>query len=266
MSSQPSVVVGQVHSAIAGTNSKQSPSYVSVRDASKKQLSGYLGTEITDGRVHINKLTDQDIKDLEVLLAQRGVVVLRSQHITPEEQIEFGRRFGKLHVHPAVQFKGYWPELLIVHSDANQPATAENWHADVSFLETPPKISILRIETTPETGGDTLFVNTQTAYDKLSAPLKQLAKSVKAIHSGLHVFGYSSQVAKLNELGIEVPKDGVGVSGARALINRKYEISVDSKSIEKDLPLPVEVSHSHEFRVFAFSASDKSFSFLFTFP
>lgn len=68
-------------------------------------------------------------QDLELLLAERGVVVLRDQHITPEEQLEFGRRFAghRLHVHPVAQIKGFSPELIVVHSNPENPATADNW-------------------------------------------------------------------------------------------------------------------------------------------
>ncbi|KAI9013495.1 hypothetical protein DFJ74DRAFT_709945 [Hyaloraphidium curvatum] len=212
---------------------------ISVRLAEKKNLSGFLGVEILDPRVKIPALSDDDIKELEQLLATRGVVVLRDQHITVEQQLEFGRRFGKLHVHHAAQFADFSPEVLVVHADGDNAQTAEGWHADVTFLEEPPKISILRMETTPPVGGNTNFVNVQTAYDKLSPPLKQLAKSLKAVHSGLHTFGYTATKQRLHDFGIPVPQSTKGVTGYG--LNRvRFPLSVDIASTELDAPLPVE--------------------------
>lgn len=122
-----------------------------------------------------------------------------------------------------------------MHSDERTAATAESFHADVSFIETPPKISILRFETLPPVGGDTLFISTEAAYDKLSPPLKQLAKSLKAVHSGIKSFGYRALLDRYHEYGIPAP------TGDEILNHRgKYKLSVNIRDTELDAPLPVE--------------------------
>ena len=44
--------------------------------------------------------------------------------------------------------------------------------------------SILKLETVPEHGGDTLFANMYAAYDALSAPMKQMLEQLTATHDG----------------------------------------------------------------------------------
>lgn len=58
--------------------------------------------------------------------------------------------------------------MLVVHSDKENPGTAELPHADVSSDQEPPRISILRIEKLPENGGgETEFVDARVVYDKV---------------------------------------------------------------------------------------------------
>jgi taurine dioxygenase len=44
--------------------------------------------------------------------------------------------------------------------------------------------SILRLETVPPTGGDTLFASTAAAYEALSTPMKRMLDGLTATHDG----------------------------------------------------------------------------------
>lgn len=73
-----------------------------------------VGTEFPRGSVQLVDLlrapnSDELIRDLAVLIAERGVVFFRAQHITPADQRELVQRLGelsgkpatsKLHIHP----------------------------------------------------------------------------------------------------------------------------------------------------------------------
>ena len=48
---------------------------------------------------------------------------------------------------------------------------------------TPPKFTILRPEKLPDRGGNTLWGNTQSAYDELPESLKSLADQLLALHT-----------------------------------------------------------------------------------
>lgn len=166
--------------------------------AARRDLVKALGTEV--GGVQLVDLDDGDIEELKRLAAERGVVFFRDQDMTPEDQIAFGRRLGEILVFPTQRDdegrpvgEGY-PELIRVHGDATSTAVpGEGWHSDVSCDERPPALSMLRIDTVPSIGGDTLFASMYAAYDALSAPVRAFLDGLDAVHSGLHAgppYGY----------------------------------------------------------------------------
>jgi taurine dioxygenase len=145
-------------------------------------LNRHIGTEL--GGVQLTELDEEGVLSLRDLVAERGVVVLRDQQMTLDEQIEVGRKLGPLHIHPAYADKGR-PEALRIHADADtRHAAGEGWHTDVSCDELPPAISMLRIEVNPSAGGDTAFASTYAAYEALSDPIKQLLLGLEAVHVG----------------------------------------------------------------------------------
>lgn len=145
-------------------------------------LNCHLGTELSG--VHLLELDDAGIEELKLLVAERGVVAVRDQVMTLEEQIAFGRRLGPLHVHPAYADAAH-PEALRIHADANsRHAAGEGWHTDVSCDLQPPGISMLRIEVTPSAGGDTAFASMYRAWESLSEPMRAFLAGLEAIHAG----------------------------------------------------------------------------------
>ena len=71
-------------------------------------------------------LSDDDIRAIKAALDKHGVIFFRDQDITPEQHLAFGRRFGELHVHPAVRGKPReeWTEIMPVHADATTARVA----------------------------------------------------------------------------------------------------------------------------------------------
>ena len=66
-------------------------------------------------------------------LAENQVIFFRDQQLTPEQHLDFGRKFGELHIHPAAPHAPGHPELMIIHADKDSPrANGEGWHSDVS--------------------------------------------------------------------------------------------------------------------------------------
>lgn len=71
------------------------------QDVKAAKLTPRIGTEITG--LQLSQLTDVQKDELALLIAERGVVVFRDQDfkdIGPEKQKDFGKYFGRLHVHP----------------------------------------------------------------------------------------------------------------------------------------------------------------------
>ena len=145
-------------------------------------LNRHVGTVLRG--VKLCALSDQEIDELRLFVAERGVVSFPDQPMTLDDQIEFGRRLGPLHVHPAFADKEH-PEALRIYTDATSRYTAgEDWHSDVSCDEEPPAFSILRIEVTPSCGGDTAFASMYRAFDALSEPMQRFLLERDAIHAG----------------------------------------------------------------------------------
>jgi taurine dioxygenase len=56
------------------------------------------------------------------------------------------------------------------------------WHSDYSYLEIPARATLLYSIQVPKTGGNTLFADQITAYEDLSASMKQRIEGLVALH------------------------------------------------------------------------------------
>lgn len=140
-------------------------------------ITGAFGLEITGA-----KITDSaDLSSVVGLLEQHRVLVLRDQHLTHAEQVRLGRVFGELTpAHPVVPGHPDFPEILQL--DAAAGGRNARWHTDVTFVRTPPAISVLCADVLPDFGGDTLWADTHTAYLRLADPLRRAVDELEAVH------------------------------------------------------------------------------------
>ncbi|KAF2793928.1 alpha-ketoglutarate-dependent sulfonate dioxygenase [Melanomma pulvis-pyrius CBS 109.77] len=157
---------------------------------------------------------DNKIRDLAILISQRGVVFFRNQDISVEDQKVLGQKLGeltgkpetsKLHRHAlsnskrgiAVDENGKLDdEISVISSEQNRTyykdrfgynskrIASEGWHADITFERIPSDYAILKIHTVPTdgSGGDTLWASGYEAYDRLSPPWQKFAESLTATH------------------------------------------------------------------------------------
>lgn len=63
-------------------------------------LTSHIGTEIEG--LQLKDLTDQQRDELALLIAERSVVFLRDQDLSPQQQKELGEHYGKIEIHPQV--------------------------------------------------------------------------------------------------------------------------------------------------------------------
>ena len=161
-----------------------------------RPVAGYIGAEIT-GVDLSQELTDQEVADIRAALLHHKVVFFRDQHITADQQIAFGRRFGEVTpAHPTLPpLDDDHPEILVIGgeaayygpsvdaSDEDSYFGLENhFHTDVTFVHNPPLGSILRAVEVPSQGGDTAWSNLVAAYEGLSQPIKELVDGLHAVH------------------------------------------------------------------------------------
>ena len=154
-----------------------------------RPLAGHVGAEIIglDLRLPLN---DQDFASIHRAHLDHHVVVFRDQRISPQQQIDFSRRFGVLQIHVLKQFllAGH-PEILIVSNivENGQPVglgdAGKYWHSDLSYKELPSLGSMLHAQELPSEGGDTLFADMHRAWDTLPSALRAAVEGRQAVHS-----------------------------------------------------------------------------------
>ncbi|MCW2248578.1 taurine dioxygenase [Azospirillum fermentarium] len=146
-----------------------------------RPINGNIGAEIR-GVTLSGDLHPATFKAIQDAVYQYKVVFVRGQDaITDEKQEAFGRLWGPLVGHPTVPSLGGTEAILDV--DGSRGDRASSWHADITFLDAYPSITILRPHQLPERGGDTLWGNTTAAYAELPEALRDLADKVWALHS-----------------------------------------------------------------------------------
>ncbi|HAT36167.1 MAG TPA: taurine dioxygenase [Rhodospirillaceae bacterium] len=117
------------------------------------------------------------------------VLIFREQVLTPQQQIEFSRRFGPLDEHPSQgesHLAGF-PDILVISTkrengkDVGVRNAGPNWHSDLAYMERPAMGSMLYAVELPESGGDTGFANMYAAYENLPTHLKEAVKGKRAV-------------------------------------------------------------------------------------
>ena len=155
--------------------------------ARQTQLNPVIGTEIQG--LDLNQLDEAMAAELQALLAERSVLVIRDQALDREAHKRVARIFGTgvLHQHALGSARGSDdPEVFPVRTNAASKITAgEGWHTDVSCDPAPIAASLLYMHEMPEHGGgDTLYSSMAECFSRLSPPLKELARNLKATHDG----------------------------------------------------------------------------------
>ena len=131
-------------------------------------------------------LTNRQFDEIHEALLDRTVIVFRDQHITPDQQVAFARRFGE--PQPA-EVSGFekskeYPEIDILEYDADNPphVTRDLWHTDFVGTERPTMGTVLYAKDIPPRGGDTIWVSSVAAYEALSDRMKAHLEGLSAYH------------------------------------------------------------------------------------
>ena len=172
-----------------------------------EQITGKIGAEISD--VDFANITDDEVEKIKQAWLDYKVLVFRNQHITVEEHIAFGRKFGELEIHPFARGGhvglGEYPEILRIASNPEKEFAAVIWHSDVTWREEPSLGSILRGVVIPETGGDTCFASAAAAYELLPDEIKSQIDDLHAIHDFTKSIGEKFNDEERRELQEKYP-------------------------------------------------------------
>ena len=157
-----------------------------------------LGAELRG--VELCRITDQDFAAIHRAWLDNLVLLLRDQHLDDDDLIAFSRRFGALDFAPIQEngrrFVEGHPEIYVVSNVieggvaiGSLGAGEAVWHTDMSYLEDPPKASMLYAIEVPPAGGNTGFTNMYRAYEELPAALKQRVAGRRVKHDGTYNSG-----------------------------------------------------------------------------
>ena len=153
------------------------------------RLGPAFGAEVIG--LDLRLLDDEQVVAVRQALVAHKVLFFRGQDLTDADQVDLGRRLGEPTAgHPvASSVTVEHPEIYDIDSADPEFSFSDVWHTDVTFMERPPLGSILRAVRLPSYGGDTSWVDSQLAYESLSAPVQRLVDQLTAVHDGNREWG-----------------------------------------------------------------------------
>jgi taurine dioxygenase len=159
-----------------------------------RNLDAPLGAEVSG--IDLSKpVALGDVETIEDVWRERLVVVFHGQKLSDPQLLAFSRNFGELDPpgpNPYGEpFNKEHPELNVISNVVENGKPIGNlgdgeavWHADMTYVDVPPKAAILHsLEVPPpEAGGNTYFANMFAAYETLPADLKKAVGGKIAVH------------------------------------------------------------------------------------
>ena len=146
-------------------------------------------------------LPAEDLEQVRQAWARHSVVCFPDQPLDLDALEAFTLQIGPFGRDPYVAPMPGRPNVLELRREATEKATnfGAGWHSDWSFLDTPPAGTLLRAQTIPPVGGDTLFVDASRAWEALSDGMKAMLSPLRAIHSARQSYGTKGVFAKDTE-------------------------------------------------------------------
>jgi alpha-ketoglutarate-dependent 2,4-dichlorophenoxyacetate dioxygenase len=163
-----------------------------------EQLGPGFGAELRG--VSLGDVVNDDAAHAAVRAAfeEHSVLVFRNQQVTDDLQISFSRKFGLLEVTKVgsmgtgtnlVILTTIGPDGKVVAPDSRQALrnkANQLWHTDSTFKRTPALASVLSARIIPDHGGETEYVSTRLAFEKLDAAAQKKYESLFVWHEYAH--------------------------------------------------------------------------------
>ncbi|WP_428483835.1 TauD/TfdA dioxygenase family protein [Rhodopila sp.] len=150
--------------------------------------------------IDLRSLSEVAFASIEQAWIDHQVLLFRDQRLTDHDLIMFARRFGDLDQAPIQEngqrFVAGIPEIYVVSNVVENGVAIGSlgageavWHTDMSYLEAPPKASMLHALEVPAAGGDTSFCDMYAAFDSLPETLRRRAIGLRVKHDGTYNSG-----------------------------------------------------------------------------
>lgn len=145
-----------------------------------------LGATVTGPR--LGRLTASQWRAIEAAFHDHAVLIFPGQHLSDDQQMAFGARFGELSIE-SLSFGNQRDDGTL--RDANDPLMRlfrgnEGWHTDSSFQPVSAKASILSARTVPAEGGETEWADMRAAFEALDGQTRDRIAGLAAYHSLYH--------------------------------------------------------------------------------
>ncbi|WP_373079884.1 TauD/TfdA dioxygenase family protein [Zhongshania sp.] len=129
-------------------------------------------------------LSGKYAEEIQALLVERSALVFPNMHLSDDEQLQFARTIGDIHLvggDALLQNISMDPK---VNRSADYTRGAFYWHIDGANDPVPAKATMLSVRTLPAEGegGDTLIANTYAAYQDLSDEDKKALEGIRVRH------------------------------------------------------------------------------------
>ena len=152
------------------------------------------------GGVDLSKPQAPEVyEEIKQALWDHQVLFFRDQPLTPDSHVALAAAFGDLETHEVFDHVDGYPCLSIIENDENRPPNINFWHTDVTFREAPTLASILHGIDVPESGGDTLWLSQQAAFEGLSDNMKEILLPLQAEHDGMRAYRNSRLLREAGE-------------------------------------------------------------------
>jgi taurine dioxygenase len=145
-------------------------------------VSGALGAEVRG--IDLESVDAADIATITELLDQHLVIFFPDQQLSIDGHHRLGRAFGELVANSYTPGADpAYPGVTVHRSEDGY--VADVWHSDGQPRPAPIKLTILKMLTMPDRGGDTVWANQHLVYETLSAPLRAMLDELTALQRSL---------------------------------------------------------------------------------
>ena len=169
-----------------------------------------FGAVVTN--VRLASLKDQEFARIHQAFLEYGFLVFPDQHLSDQQNIAFGERFGKLEFGAlplANQEKhedGTYGDIIPLTSQRMRTNVGnEAWHTDSTYKPIASRVAMLSAVIVPDEGGQTELADLRAGYEALDDATKEIVAGLSAFHS--------TNFSQANDLGDFPDTNGDGLYG-----------------------------------------------------
>jgi len=148
-----------------------------------------FGATVTD--VKLASMSDAEWKVVEGAFHDHAALVFPAQHLSNDEHVAFGRRFGNIEIlrndgneYAMISNKAADGHILSPEEKRFQSLRGnEGWHTDSSYMPLAAKASCLSALIVPSKDGQTELADMRNAYEQLDPVRLEQIKDLVAYHS-----------------------------------------------------------------------------------